>query len=96
MGNFFAYSWVILLITGLVLVGGKLSEDKSQFITKHVKLEMKGFYTIVTIMGLAIAIANFIALQFFGSWKMMIYVIVAVLAVGYIAMYFLKKNSSKK
>ncbi|CAM3741687.1 MFS transporter [Erysipelothrix urinaevulpis] len=96
MGTFFADSWVILVITALILVAGKYLEDKNQMISKHLKMEIKNYYMFVAFIGIVVSIVNFIAVEFFGSWQTMFISVGLLLVIIYGGMYFIKRNNEKK
>lgn len=74
MNAFINDNWIIFLVTILIMVTGALLEKKNRIISKSLKLEMSRFYILLGALGISISIANFIALEFFGTWRLMIYV----------------------
>lgn len=86
MNAFFSDNWIILLVTIFIMIGGTLLEKQNQIITKSLKIEMRKFYLLLAVLGITISIANFIALEFFGSWRLMIYVgtVLCILVFGLI------------
>src|SRR5690554_2231691 len=74
MNAFFNDNWIIFLVTILIMVTGTVLEKKNQIISRSLKLEMSRFYILLGVFGISISIANFIALEFLGTWRLMIYV----------------------
>lgn len=92
MGMFFQINWLVIVVTLLILVGGYFGEKKYQIVSKRLKVEPKSFYVIILFIGIIITLVNFIAMRFFGSWKAMIIAVVAAVAIGYAALYFLRRK----
>lgn len=95
MNAFFNDNWIIFLVTILIMVTGTLLEKKNQIISKSLKLEMSRFYILLGVLGISISIANFIALEFFGTWRLMIYVGIVLFILVFAMIKYIEHRKNK-
>lgn len=95
MNAFINDNWIIFLVTILIMVTGTLLEKKSQIISKSLKLEMSRFYILLGVLGISISIANFIALEFFGTWRLMIYVGIVLFILVFAMIKYIEHRKNK-
>lgn len=95
MKTYIYTSWIILLVTALILVAGNMLEKRSKFVSKYLKMELKSFNLVFGAGGILISLINYIAMEYFGSWKTMIIIVAIFIAVVYAIVYFAKKNKAK-
>lgn len=95
MNAFINDNWIIFLVTILIMVTGTLLEKKNQIISKSLKLEMSRFYILLGVLGISISIANFIALEFFGTWRLMIYVGIVLFILVFAMIKYIEHRKNK-
>lgn len=95
MNAFFNDNWIIFLVTILIMVTGTLLEKKNQIISRSMKLEMSRFYILLGVLGISISIANFIALEFFGTWRLMIYVGIVLFILVFAMIKYIEYRKNK-
>ncbi|HLV50013.1 MAG TPA: hypothetical protein VKY25_03710 [Erysipelothrix sp.] len=95
MNAFINDNWIIFLVTILIMVTGALLEKKNQIISKSLKLEMSRFYILLGVLGISISIANFIALEFFGTWRLMIYVGIVLFILVFAMIKYIEHRKNK-
>ena len=95
MNAFINDNWIIFLVTILIMVTGTLLEKKNQIISKSLKLEMSRLYILLGVLGISISIANFIALEFFGTWRLMIYVGIVLFILVFAMIKYIEYRKNK-
>lgn len=97
---FFQINWIIIFITGLFLLGFIFSEVKLSFISRTMGIAPWKIYLIIVVLGTISAILNYIALFVFGSWEMLVMVILLtlllILIVGLFIHHRIKKHRKLK
>ncbi|MBK2402554.1 MULTISPECIES: MFS transporter [Erysipelothrix] len=95
MSTFFKLNWLVIVVTIAILLAGFYAEKKKHIISHQFGIAMKSFYGLITLLGIIIAMINYIAIVVFGSWQTMIFATILTLGIGSIVFYFLKHRTKK-
>ncbi|AYV35181.1 MFS transporter [Erysipelothrix rhusiopathiae] len=95
MSTFFKLNWLVFVVTIAILFAGYYAEKKKHIISHQFGIEMKSFYGLIALLGIIIAIINYVAIVIFGSWQTMIFATLITVALGSVLFYFLKHRNKK-
>lgn len=94
--NFFKLNWVIIIVTLTFLFAAYYAEKSKKLISGKIKVPPKTFYLILSVYGCVIAILNYIAVVYFGSWKQLLIATVVFLVIVAAIMYLIKSKNQKE